>query len=247
MKYYKKGDVKMNKEKDFFKTCFDTVAGLEVKNESQAIAKEVVLSEIRNSQEENEKLKEEITNLFKDVDMWNSKYNDMFDENRMLKEALETKSYCKYANKCDELDDYSREEYENMANANVRLKVENCDLKDENQELKLELSGYRQAILNNKEMLGLKEQNQKLKNQLEEYKDNYNCLLKQKEQFEYIMSKQVDYRGQQKEFIEWLENVIEKVKNAEFLDERIQRAGLIAYNRCLQKYKEIVKGGNDNE
>lgn len=37
------------------------------------------------------------------------------------------------------------------------------ELLKENQELKLELSGYRQAILNNKEMLGLKEQNDKLK------------------------------------------------------------------------------------
>ena len=49
----------MNKEKDFFKTCFNTVAGLEVKNESQAIAKEVVLSEIENLQQENKQLKEE--------------------------------------------------------------------------------------------------------------------------------------------------------------------------------------------
>ena len=45
---------------------------------------------------------------------------------------------------------------------------------------------------------------------------------------------------QQKEFIKWLENGIEKVNNTEFLDERIQRAGLIAYNRCLQKYKKII-------
>lgn len=43
-------------------------------------------------------------------------------------------------------------------------------IEEENQELKLELSGYRQAILNNKEMLGLKEQNQELKKQLEERK-----------------------------------------------------------------------------
>lgn len=45
---------------------------------------------------------------------------------------------------------------------------------------------------------------------------------------------------QQKEFINWLENGIEKVKNTKFLDERIQRAGLIAYNRCLQKYRKII-------
>ena len=37
------------------------------------------------------------------------------------------------------------------------------DLQQENQELKLELSGYRQAILDDKEMLGLKEKNQKYK------------------------------------------------------------------------------------
>lgn len=51
-------------------------------------------------------------------------------ENRELKEALEVKSYCKYANKCDELDDCSREEYEDMANANMRLDVENQELND---------------------------------------------------------------------------------------------------------------------
>lgn len=42
------------------------------------------------------------------------------------------------------------------------------ELKQENQELKLELSGYRQAILEDKDMLGLKEENEELKNQLEE-------------------------------------------------------------------------------
>lgn len=53
----------MNKEKDFFKTCFDTVAGLEVKNESQAIAKEVVLSEIENLQEKNQQLKDKLSKI----------------------------------------------------------------------------------------------------------------------------------------------------------------------------------------
>lgn len=46
----------MNKEKDFFKTCFNIVVELEVKNESQAIAKEVVLREIENLEQENKKL-----------------------------------------------------------------------------------------------------------------------------------------------------------------------------------------------
>ena len=53
----------MNKEKDFFKTCFNTVLGLEVKNESQAIAKEVVLSEVEQLQQDNKKLKERIEYL----------------------------------------------------------------------------------------------------------------------------------------------------------------------------------------
>ena len=53
----------MKEEKDFFKTCFNTVAGLEVKNESQAIAKEVVLSEIENLQQENKQLKEQVQDL----------------------------------------------------------------------------------------------------------------------------------------------------------------------------------------
>lgn len=55
----------MNKEKDFFKTCFNTVVGLEVRNESQAIAKEVVLSEIERLEQENKQLKEVIDNIAK--------------------------------------------------------------------------------------------------------------------------------------------------------------------------------------
>ena len=63
--------VRMNKEKDFFKTCFNTVAGLEVKNESQAIAKEVVLSEIEHLQEENKKQQEIIDKAIEYINMHN--------------------------------------------------------------------------------------------------------------------------------------------------------------------------------
>lgn len=58
----------MNKEKDFFETCFNTVAGLEVKNESQAIAKEVVLSEVENLQQQVKKQKEVIDKLNNYID-----------------------------------------------------------------------------------------------------------------------------------------------------------------------------------
>lgn len=59
----------MNKEKDFFKTCFNTVAGLEVRNESQTIAKEVVLSEIERLQQENRKQKEIIDKTINAIDL----------------------------------------------------------------------------------------------------------------------------------------------------------------------------------
>lgn len=55
---------------------------------------------------------------------------NLIEENQELKEALEAKSYCKYANKCDELDDCSREEYETMAIENIKLSVENQGLKE---------------------------------------------------------------------------------------------------------------------
>lgn len=48
----------MNKGKDFFKTCFNIVAKLDTKNENQVIAKEVVLSEVENLQQENKQLKD---------------------------------------------------------------------------------------------------------------------------------------------------------------------------------------------
>lgn len=97
------------------------------------------------------------------------------------------------------------------------------------------------------------EEIRQLKKQLEEYKDNYNCLLKQKEQFEYIMSKQVDYQGQQKEFIEWLEEQIKKEKDdLEKLCElyKIPKENNSAYSfaysyinkmeAILEKYKQIT-------
>ena len=57
---------------------------------------------------------------------------------------------------------------------------------------------------------------------------------------EMIEEENKELKKQQKEFINWLEDGIQKVKNTKFLDESIQRAGLIAYNRCLQKYKSIT-------
>ena len=98
-------------------------------------------------------------------------------------------------------------------------------------------------------------ENQELKKQVEEYKDNYNCLLKQKEQFEYIMSKQVDYQGQKKEFIKYLEDEISKQKEdifansltAEDIDLYIKRIKLLKMEEILQKYKEIIGVSNEKK
>lgn len=49
--------------KDFFKVCFDIVARLEVKNEDQSIAKEVVLDAIEDLQQENKELHNKIDKL----------------------------------------------------------------------------------------------------------------------------------------------------------------------------------------
>lgn len=51
-------------------------------------------------------------------------------------------------------------------------------LQQENQQLNLELSGYRQAILDDKEMLGLKDENQQLKIQISAREEEYKKLEK---------------------------------------------------------------------
>ena len=104
--------------------------------------------------------------------------------------------------------------------------------------------------------LMLLEENKELKKQLEEYQlQNINLredimiqkiafpnkLIKDKTFYNlYDMPTYEELLVQQKEFIKWLEDGIQKVKNTEFLDERIQSAGLVACNRVLSKYKKII-------
>ncbi|MBR4672064.1 MAG: hypothetical protein IKO78_02540 [Bacilli bacterium] len=52
-------------------------------------------------------------------------------ENKQLREALETKFYCQYANKCNKLYDCTREEYETMTQSNMKLSLEIAELKEE--------------------------------------------------------------------------------------------------------------------
>lgn len=69
-----------NEEKDFFKTCFNIVKELEVMNESQAIAKEVILTEVENLQEENKKLKEIINKAVDKLYCWGEALDPEFQK-----------------------------------------------------------------------------------------------------------------------------------------------------------------------
>ena len=108
------------------------------------------------------------------------KFNELLKENKKLKEKVKKLSQWDI----------------NKDTRNSRQRVANAKLLKENQELKLELSGYRQAILNNKEMLGLKEQNEKLKKKYEnavaDYETTMSELQKLKKQLESA-NEQISY------------------------------------------------------
>ena len=120
------------------------------------------------------------------------------------------------------------------------------ELLKENQELKLELSGYRQAILNNKEMLGLKEQNEELKKQLEEYikqnmklKDElFDKRKEYQDTYKDVRIEIKEYKTQQKEFIKYLEDM---------LDDENDIFSVVRVKDVLQKYKEIIGDINEKE
>lgn len=103
----------------------------------------------------------------------------------------------------------------------------------ENQELKLELSGYRQAILEDKDMLGLKEESEELKKQLTTYKILHrDCKVDNLKN----ISKIEEMENQQKEFIKWLEDYLNLFDNMD-IDEQISYDTI---EEILQKYKEII-------
>ena len=106
------------------------------------------------------------------------------------------------------------------------------ELQQENQELKLELSGYRQAILEDKDMLGLKEESEALKKQLEEYKYSHSCSF-----VDTCKNVKIANYNQQKEFIQYLENM---------LDNENDIFSVVRVKDILSKYEEII-GSEVNE
>ena len=158
-------------------------------------------------------------------------------------------------------DNLTATKYAELNKEKELLLMYNQALLKENQELKLELSGYRQAILNDKEMLSLKEENEELKKQLEEYiksdtKLKDELINKRKEYqdtYKDIRIEIKEYKTQQKEFIKYLENEIKKEKdNLEKLCElyKITKENNATYKfaysyikkmeEILQNYKEIT-------
>ena len=65
---------------------------------------------------------------------------------------------------------------------------DSTSLVQENKELKLELSGYRQAILEDKDMLGLKEENQELKQKYLNAVADYETTMFEKEQLNSLVN-----------------------------------------------------------
>ena len=166
-----------------------------------------------------------------------NKYIDLID-----------KGYCSDCNELNCID--------NFPHAKITHAIR--ELQQENKELKLELSGYRQAILEDKDMLGLKEESEELKKQLEELeKENFNLrenIYINKISFssegknikELIeMPTYEDLINQQKEFIEYLEDLIKQnetvVEVSKYgLPKNCSKLLIDFYKEIYQKAKEII-------
>lgn len=82
-------------------------------------------------------------------------YKNMEQENKQLKEALDTKFYCQYANKCNELYDCTREEYQTMTESNMKLSLILTELEEW---FKKEKQIAEQNIIESKKWLEIEEQ-----------------------------------------------------------------------------------------
>ena len=134
-------------------------------------------------------------------------------------------------------------------------------IENENEELKLELSGYRQAILNNKEMLGLKEKNQELKKQLYEASLTIQEMTEQDIWCPSSCDKLEKLITQQKEFIKYLEDEIYSIEpkgltinynceydsEEDYINAMREQSRLNTLKYVLQKYKEIIGVSDDKK
>ena len=142
---------------------------------------------------------------------------------------------------------------------------DSTSLVQENKELKLELSGYRQAILEDKDMLGLKEEIRRLKKQLESVNEQISYLRRSIERKEEriidLQDERIPYTNeyvdkllnQQKEFIDYLENEKDRLVRecSHIYEDSLGKTRLVnedifdEVDAILSKYKSIIGGKDD--
>lgn len=120
---------------------------LKIENVDKSII--TLIKIVKSLQQENKQLKEELQEANDNIIWWSNRFNAVERDNKQLKEALETKYYCQYANKCNELYDCTREEYETMAQSNMKLSLEIAEVQQENKQLKSILTELEEWLENN--------------------------------------------------------------------------------------------------
>ena len=99
---------------------------------------------------------------------------------------------------------------------------DSTSLVQENKELKLELSGYRQAILEDKDMLGLKEENQELEQKYLNAVSDYETTMAEKEQLNSLVNScQEEIRRLKKQLEDANEQISYLRRSIERKEERI--------------------------
>ena len=86
-------------------------------------------------------------------------------------------------------------------------------------------------------------ENQELKEQLEVGKEQYNDLVEEKEELQEQLSNSHQIKNQQKEFIEYLEDYIDALKQQKETVEGLdigEEHILMILEEVLEKYKEII-------
>lgn len=113
------------------------------------------------------------------------------------------------------------------------------------------MSVYETSITNPKKQLEfykdlseqLEKDNQELKKQLEVGKEQYNDLVEEKEELQEQLSNSHQIKNQQKEFIEYLEDYIDALKQQKETVEGLdigEEHILMILEEVLEKYKEII-------
>lgn len=159
--------------------------------------------------------------------------------NEMLQRTIDLVSSLEVKNETQQIAKYELIEY------TERLHKENQELK---KQLEEKNNGF---VASTEELVEYAEENERLKEQLEVGEEQYQDLVEEKEKIkESYDSLVLKHESQQKEFIEWLENEINK---CEYGEKKYADSDDMSYHNenelrkeILAKYKEIIRGRNGN-